>query len=329
MPPLHDIFAPTFLVDGGADVAATGPSGQTALLMAAGEGNHAVVRVLLAAGASTLDKGNQGWTPLVIAAQHGHVEVVRQLLEAGADVSAATDSGLTALVISSKMGHEEVVRELCQAGADVNEMTVLVGMGPSMGECTPLMAAVHGGHENVVRELVKAGADVNKGPPDHKPLFVAGFEGHVKVVRQLLRLGASPLAKPKGSMLNSAAVHCKLNVARVLLQEGCLEDDPDASFVRPISMIGCALAERDPSKEWRMRMLLLRGPAFRARSWLWVAAAPAAVAAVADDENGCCRASDRGEEADASRNRIPLALRALRHRPHKTGPRNLTAILCR
>lgn len=300
--------------------------------MAAGEGNHAVVRVLLAAGANTSDRETQGWTPLIIAAQHGHVEVVRELLEAGADISAVTDSGLTALVISCKVGHEEVVRELCEAGADVNKMTVLVGMGPSMGECTPLMAAVHGGHEGVVRELVKAGADVNKGPQDHKPLFVAGFEGHVKVVRQLLRLGASPLVKPKGSVLNSAAVHCKLKVAQVLLQEGCLEDDPEAPYVRPISMIGCAVADRNIWQEKCMRMLLLRGPAFRARSWLWVADAHSAAAATtaSNHESVSCGARDKGKDAvDSRRKRLPVALQYLRHRPHKTGSHNLTNVLCR
>ena len=99
----------------------TSSCGETALLLASGNGHDSVVKLLLRAGADTNLTDKHGNTPLISASGRGHVDVVRRLLAAGASTDiVAHVSGKTALMCASDNGHLEVVHFLVGAGTDMD-----------------------------------------------------------------------------------------------------------------------------------------------------------------------------------------------------------------
>ena len=77
------------LLDKGAKVDVKNNFGNTALLIAAGNGQSEVVKLLLDKGASVDLGNNQSITPLLMAAQNGDVDVTTLLLAKGANPNAA------------------------------------------------------------------------------------------------------------------------------------------------------------------------------------------------------------------------------------------------
>lgn len=77
------------LLDKGADVNAKNNFGNTALLIASGNGQAEVVKLLLDRGAAVNLGNNQNVTPLLMAAQYGDVDVITPLLAKGANPNAA------------------------------------------------------------------------------------------------------------------------------------------------------------------------------------------------------------------------------------------------
>jgi ankyrin repeat protein len=168
------------LVEEGADVEAADAGGWRVLHIAAADGHVEVARTLLEAGAHLEAQTARGSKPLYLAAQRGHVEVLRTLLEAGADVEAQAADGFRPLHVAAQDGHVEVARTLLEAGA---------GLEAQAAGSTPLdIAAQHGGVE-VVRTLVAAGADLGAADGDgEKPLHLAALGGCAETIGALLEL---------------------------------------------------------------------------------------------------------------------------------------------
>jgi ankyrin repeat protein len=79
-----DLAAATLLLKAGADIAATGENGDTALHRAVGSGNVELVKLLLTNEAPRLVQNNDGYTPLGMA-QLLRSEAIAELLEGEAD----------------------------------------------------------------------------------------------------------------------------------------------------------------------------------------------------------------------------------------------------
>ena len=124
--------------------------GATPFLLAAMDGNLAVMRELAAAGADPLVGTEQHTTPLMVAAGLGQVpaetrvsaraslDAVRLVLELGADVNATNDAGRTALHGAAHIRSDAIVQLLIDHGAQVN--------AEDLRGITPLMIAEGGGH---------------------------------------------------------------------------------------------------------------------------------------------------------------------------------------
>jgi ankyrin repeat protein len=88
------------------------------LFNAAGKGDLARVKTLLANGADINAKSHNGGTALIWASYFGKPEVVQALIDKGADVNARDTGGQTALFLASQEDHLIIVQALLAKNAD-------------------------------------------------------------------------------------------------------------------------------------------------------------------------------------------------------------------
>ncbi len=189
------------LARGGADVNARDDEGRTLLHIAAEKGSLQIAQALLERGAQvnarTLDYWK--WTPLILGAGQGHTAIVKLLLAKGADPNLHSTQGYTALhramTVSAtvtggaggaggvlSLGSNDVVIALLNAGADIN--------APGEGGHTPLMDAANYGNAQIVEVLLSRGARIDVRSSDgenYTALLLAVERGHTRVVRSLLK----------------------------------------------------------------------------------------------------------------------------------------------
>lgn len=155
-----DAAAVRKLLAGGASVAARDGRGRTALLAAThaapGVGTEAA-RLLIAAGADVNARDNIEDSPFLYAGAEGRNDILKMTLVHGADLTSTNRYGGTALVPAAHHGHVETVRILLATAIDKDHVNKL--------GWTALLEAVilgDGGpaHTEIVRQLVAAGSDV-------------------------------------------------------------------------------------------------------------------------------------------------------------------------
>ncbi len=96
------------------------PAGDSALTIAARNGNTAIVDELLKDGASVDIQDGIGNTALLGAVSQGHLEVVRSLLSYRASIGIQNQEGATALTVGIRHNRNEIVQYLLQKGANPN-----------------------------------------------------------------------------------------------------------------------------------------------------------------------------------------------------------------
>lgn len=126
-------------------------AGDSALRLAAFAGHLGIVKKLVTAGAKV---NSTSWTPLIYAAFNGHVEIVRYLLGNGADINAASENGSTALMMAARNGHGPVVQVLLAKHADPR-------LTNENGETALDLAKKSGRNDNIPQLLT--GALANQG----------------------------------------------------------------------------------------------------------------------------------------------------------------------
>ena len=124
---------------------------------AAGSGDTAKVRSLLAQGESVDKKNMGGFTPLMYAVENA--DMVRLLLEKGANPDYKTRDGVTALHLAVEAGSVGGVRALLEGGANPEAGYAALGLG-SKG--TPLTIAEQKGETKIAALLRDA---MNKDAP--------------------------------------------------------------------------------------------------------------------------------------------------------------------
>jgi len=196
--------------------------GMTLLMIAAEEGQEAVVRALLKRGASVNLEDDDGETALMFATDGDYLSVAQLLLDHGADVNQQTENngtalhhavcsddpdtsmaklllerranpdatgiyGHTPLTMAASDGRVTFVQELVRAGANLEVQDRKEG-------ATAMDWAAYEGHTACVEALVAAGANVSSGAVD-----AAKREGHVETARVLQRARTKPTADRKKS----------------------------------------------------------------------------------------------------------------------------------
>jgi len=203
-----DVTSQVHALHGGGGRAGRGsPSemgGNTALHLAAREGQMAAVRALVEVGANV----NQGsaldeMTAMTTAIMNSHFDIGKFLLDAGADPSLASDWGLAPLYATidaayaqrtwypplstdqEQINHVDLMKQLIARGAEVNTRISKAlwfrrfgGGGGNATGSTAFWRAAQANDEEVMRLLVAAGADPNiYSTAGVSPLQVAGGFG--------------------------------------------------------------------------------------------------------------------------------------------------------
>ena len=179
----HTDVCELLLEKGKANIEEIDADGNTALILAASEGDGSTVAghpstvaLLLSKGARVDTRAKDGFTPLLAAAQFGHTEVCKLLLKMGkANVKETTPDGFTALLTAALGGHTEVCKLLLETGkANIEEKTPLGS--------TALNIAAMEGNASTVALLLSKGARVDTRDRDgFTSLLLAADKGHTKV----------------------------------------------------------------------------------------------------------------------------------------------------
>ena len=130
--------------------------GDSALMLASGEGHVTVVDLLLSAGAALDKQDDQGGDALYLACRYGRAEVIPLLTRHGANPNAATPSGIPMIHVAVRNAHTQAVHTLLEVGARPDF--------PSTDGLTPLMAAAlaSSGQQaaaEIIESLLAFGAD--------------------------------------------------------------------------------------------------------------------------------------------------------------------------
>ena len=211
--------------------------GFTPLHNAAGRGEMAVAKFLLANGADISSRDSQGFTPLHNAARSDQKPMMDLLLSHHAEVNAKSSGGMTPLHLAASKGFLSVTETLLANGADPNAAASSSAIEPFLTDArfgnpqpdqpyfaaTPLHYAAAGGYLAIVRLLLDHKADVNaKCIGGQTPLFDAVERDRLEVSKLLLANHANPNVKAiNGPSLFGVAVGLQnLEMLKLLLAAG-------------------------------------------------------------------------------------------------------------
>ncbi|GJC99964.1 ankyrin repeat domain-containing protein 52 [Colletotrichum higginsianum] len=203
------------LIKNGVEKDAINVDGDTALMAACARQLDTLVQILLDHGANPNNRLNNGRTALMAACAEGSNAMVQMLLNHGAKPNVKANRGVTALMVACEKGSNVIVEILLNHGAKPN-------MKANRG-VTALMVACEKGSNVIVQILLNHGAKPNmKAKRGVTALMVACAEGSDAMVQMLLDHGADPNAKTNSgnTALMDMAVIGQQTKIRTLLYGG-------------------------------------------------------------------------------------------------------------
>nr|XP_034992299.1 protein TANC2 isoform X1 [Zootoca vivipara]XP_034992301.1 protein TANC2 isoform X1 [Zootoca vivipara]XP_034992302.1 protein TANC2 isoform X1 [Zootoca vivipara]XP_034992303.1 protein TANC2 isoform X1 [Zootoca vivipara] len=185
--------------------------------------------------------------PILCVQSHlGYTEMVALLLEFGANVDASSESGLTSLGYAAAAGYLSIVALLCKKRAKVDHLD-------KNGQCALVHAALRG-HLEVVKFLIQCDWTIagqqqgvfKKSQAIQQALIAAASMGYTEIVSYLLDLPEKDEEEVERAQINSfdslwgetaltaAAGRGKLDVCRLLLEQGAAVAQPNRRGVVPL-----------------------------------------------------------------------------------------------
>ncbi|CAI5701337.1 hypothetical protein KXD40_007995 [Peronospora effusa] len=173
-------------LNAGADLSAKNSLGQSPAYVAAANGLHHVLTLLLERGANANEIALDGTTPLHVACEKNDDRAAKILVKYNARLDMTALSGCTPLHLAAKKGYSEIVAILLSARAKtdfpIRETTT-----------TALLLACMAGHSTVIEQLLDAGADPQVEDADgNTPLHFVSRTGNYRATYLLLTAGADP-----------------------------------------------------------------------------------------------------------------------------------------
>lgn len=208
-----------FLLNANADISAKDIDEMTPLLHAVTSGNVVVTKFIYDnGGKNDFSNEQNAATALSIAAGNSQPEMIRFLLQTGVKANSRLKNNANALTMASMRNNTEAVKLLLEAGADPN----------LQGKETvpPLTWASNYGYTEIVKLLLAAKAKVNTDRY-WSPLFSAAQNGHIETMTILLKAGANINAQgyEGKTALMDAAERGKVEVVKFLI-----ENDADVNL---------------------------------------------------------------------------------------------------
>ncbi|SFD32652.1 ankyrin repeat domain-containing protein [Paracidovorax konjaci] len=269
------------LLGAGAAFGTRNRQGETVLYLAAQAGDVASVGILVQTlTQNRKDRGaldtasNTGRTPLMVAAANGQEAIVKMLRSAGANVAVASHDGTTALHEAARRGRVGIARLLMparqgylgslrprtdRANPDAHmidrttplmdavrhaqyEMAAFLAPISDLSrtdasERCPLMQAIARQDVRMAKVLIAAQADVLREQPDGTtPLMQSAKTGNTEMMALLLQSGAkvNALTKTENSALGIAAKRGHAEAVRLLLAAGAKPDAGNDREVTPL-----------------------------------------------------------------------------------------------
>ncbi|MCD9186575.1 MAG: ankyrin repeat domain-containing protein [Pyrinomonadaceae bacterium] len=272
---LHGIKNPTLEKGKGtfrfaaANINLTDKDGKTALMIAAENGNHDIVKALLRNGANVFLKDKKDETALNLAIKNNRSAIFYRLAAAmkilnpqpisGVKKTADNAKNPTALMIASQDGDLAELKRLLRSGAKIDEVdadgktalfyailndeiyavqTLLTAKANvnhvAKGKATPLMTAARFGRDQMIPLLLKAGAKINEQDNFGKTALMWATGADIETVGEIIK--GKPnihLKDEKGETAIVQAVN-KGNfnakeIVAALLKNGANPNDSDAN----------------------------------------------------------------------------------------------------
>lgn len=156
-------YAVEWLINNSADINARDTKNETALHIAARNGNVEQVKMLLTRGATINLKNSSGNTPLMIAAIRGKIDALQQLINKDKSlINEKNNKGMTALHHAAIKNKQPIVEKLIDEGATINEV--------DNNNNTPLHLAAKrsSSSSDVIKTLIQEGASLTSKNKDGK-----------------------------------------------------------------------------------------------------------------------------------------------------------------
>ncbi|XP_038645553.1 protein TANC1-like isoform X1 [Scyliorhinus canicula] len=205
--------------------------------------NVKVSRLLILGGASVNYRTEAlNNAPILCVQSHlGHQEMVNLLLEFGAEVDHISESGMTPFCHAAAAGYLNITTLLCKKGAKVDYTD-------KNGQCALVHAALRG-HREVIEYLLQADWPLTtqhqhsfrKSQALQQALVAAASMGHTEILKNLQELDSEHRIEVNGfdtlwgeTALTAAAGRGKLEVCKLLLQQGAMVSHPNRRGIIPV-----------------------------------------------------------------------------------------------
>lgn len=211
------------LVECGACVNITNEDGYTCLMNAITDDRKQVFHTLLEMGVNTNVAGVDGVTALHIALIKHRYDMIDDLLASGANPNVKDDKGGNSLTVAIVNTDARMVEKLLKYGGKVSKSFFADTMPVAVG-------AAFSGQKNIIELLLAAHRDIFHKTQMLDPITGACQGGQYAIVEVLLAMkGAYPIkqyerTKEDFSYLHAAAIHGRLDIAKLLIAAGEQKD---------------------------------------------------------------------------------------------------------